>query len=292
LLLDPRVVLFKDLVDDPHEQTQRRTRRRVRATAALAKEDTRMRSVKDHYGNLLAAHYSWMFGDFDRKVDEQKALLKGLGIEAGDDAAAVDLGCGSGFQTFALADLGYKVISIDNSGTLLAELNERMGEQPIRTHEAELLDFTAHVPEPVDLIVCMGDTLPHLPSVDDVTALFGQCFDATAPNGRLVLTFRDLRHELEGLDRFIPLRSSSDKIMTCFLEYEEETVKVHDLIHLRDEEGWRLEKSMYRKLRLSSETVVRLLENVGLQIQHRSEERGMTTILAVKPQVVTVDFGA
>jgi hypothetical protein len=143
-----------------------------------------------------------------------------------------------------------------------------------------------HLREAADLIVCMGDTLPHLLSVNDISTVFGRCFDAMTSDGRLVLTFRDLRYELEGLDRFIPLMSSSEKIMTCFLEYEEETVKVHDLVQVRDGEGWRLDKSMYRKLRLSSDIVIRLLEKNGFQTQYQSEERGMITILAVKPELM------
>ena len=242
-----------------------------------------MSSVKDHYDNLLAAHYSWMFGDFDSKVSEQKTLFKDLGLKGGDGATAVDLGCGPGFQTFALANLGYEVISIDNCRVLLAELNERIKWQAIRTVEADLLDFTSHVDEAADLIVCMGDTLPHLPTINDISTVFGQCFDAMTSDGRMVLTFRDLRYELEDLDRFIPLMSSSEKIMTCFLEYEEETVKVNDLIHIRDGGVWRLEKSMYRKLRLSLDIVIRLLEETGFTAQYQAEERGMITILAVKP---------
>ncbi len=137
--------------------------------------------------------------------------------------------------------------------------------------------------KPVDLIVCMGDTLPHLPSVDDVTALFAGCAEAVAPDGRLVLTFRDLRHELTGLDRFIPVRSSSDKVMICFLEYEEETVKVHDLIYFREDDGWRLEKGVYPKLRLSSDKVAQLLAEAGFHVRHSSKNSGMITILAEEP---------
>jgi SAM-dependent methyltransferase len=242
-----------------------------------------MNSVKDHYDNLLAAHYSWMFGDFDSKVSEQKTLFKDLGLKGDGGAIAVDLGCGSGFQTFALANLGYEVISIDNCGALLAELNERIRGQAIRTVEADLLDFTSHLDKAADLIVCMGDTLSHLLSISDISTVFEQCFDAMASDGQLVLTYRDLRYELEDLDRFILLTSSSEKIMTCFLEYEEETVKVNDLIYIRDGGVWRLEKSMYRKLRLSLDIVIRLLEETGFQVQYQAEERGVITILAVKP---------
>jgi len=58
-------------------------------------------------------------------------------------------------------------------------------------------------------------------------------FNALHSGGVFVSTYRDLTKELEGLDRFIPVRSD-DKIMTCFLEYESaESVAVHDLIYTR-----------------------------------------------------------
>jgi predicted RNA binding protein YcfA (HicA-like mRNA interferase family) len=43
---------------------------------------------------------------------------------------------------------------------------------------------------------------------------------------------------------------------------------------------------MYRKLRLSSDIVIRLLEKNGFQTQYQSEERGMITILAAKPELM------
>ncbi len=42
-------------------------------------------------------------------------------------------------------------------------------------------------------------------------------------------------YELTELDRFIPVKSDGSKIFTCFLEYEKETVKVHDIIYERIE---------------------------------------------------------
>jgi 2-polyprenyl-3-methyl-5-hydroxy-6-metoxy-1,4-benzoquinol methylase len=75
---------------------------------------------------MLGQHYSRMFGDFETKVAEQRALLERLGVIAGPSGGvAVDLGCGSGFQSVALARLGFRVLSVDISRRLLAELNDR-----------------------------------------------------------------------------------------------------------------------------------------------------------------------
>lgn len=58
----------------------------------------------------------------------------------------------------------------------------------------------------------MGDTLTHLPARELVPRLFAEAF-------RALRTFRDLSSELCGVDRFILVRNTADKIMTCFLEY-------------------------------------------------------------------------
>ena len=87
-----------------------------------------------------------------------------------------------------------------------------------------------------------------------------------APGGRLILTFRDMSEALTGLDRFIPVQSDADRVMVCFLEYEPQTVVVHDLIHSRTETGWTMRRSCYRKLRVSSDEVVRQLKQLGFEI--------------------------
>lgn len=57
----------------------------------------------------------------------------------------------------------------------------------------------------IDAIVCMGDTLTHLPARDDVSRLLSEAYGALRPGGRLVLAFRDLTEELTGTDRSVRL---------------------------------------------------------------------------------------
>ncbi len=108
-------------------------------------------------------------------------------------------------------------------------------------------------------------------------------FRLLAPKGRLVLTFRDLFQELSGLDRFIPVQSSADRVMVCFLEYEPETVKIHDLIHVRKAEGWEMRKSSYRKLRVSPAKVAEQLRGLGFEVEFNGPKAQMWAIGAQKP---------
>ena len=81
-----------------------------------------MASAQEHYERLLAQHYTWMRGGFDLKVREYGRVLEDLGVSTGRGGKALDLGAGSGFQTAALAGLGFREVSLDSSEALLREL--------------------------------------------------------------------------------------------------------------------------------------------------------------------------
>ena len=246
-------------------------------------------TVKTHYDNLLAEHYDWMFAvPFDAKVAEQKALLREFVSAAGPNAGlAVDLGCGSGFQSVALAELGCQVLAVDVSEKLLQQLGARIASRNITTRHADLLSLDCLVAaDSASTVVCMGDTLTHLTSRNEVSALFRSVCRALMPGGQFVVTYRDLANgELQGLDRFIPVRGDERRVMTCFLEYESpETVVVHDLINVREQDGnWTLHKSSYRKLRLAIDWIREQLIAAGFSITLQRPGR-LVTIAATKPR--------
>ncbi len=241
-----------------------------------------MSTVSVHYENLLAEYYSWMFGDFGARVEANRGFFSGNGIVPLKSGAAVDLGAGSGFQSMALAQLGFKVLAIDLSRKLLDELRSKKGTHPIMTIQEDMLNFRVHCPEAIELCVCMGDTLTHLESFDKIAALFELVYGALGQGGKFVMTFRDLTTELKGLDRFIPVRSDANTVFTCFLEYGPDSVQVHDLIYVRNDDAWELRKSSYRKLRIPPAWVLERLKATGFTIKSSDNASGMVTIIAEK----------
>ncbi|GAA5018796.1 class I SAM-dependent methyltransferase [Actinopolymorpha pittospori] len=252
-----------------------------------------MSEVVSHYEELLAQHYTWMLGaDFDELVTEQRRLLSSCGATSPQEqnTVALDLGCGSGIHSVALAHLGHDtVLSVDISATLIAELADRAsrfpGIRPIRADLCAGLDAIVE-PRSIAAAVCMGDTLPHLPDTSAVRRLLDDTFDVLLPGGVFVLSFRDLTTPLVGLDRFIPVRADQHRIMTCFLEDEGDAVRVTDLIHMKDPDGsWRLGKSSYRKLRLPPVWVAGQLREAGFAVAHLEPgPRGTCVITARRPE--------
>jgi 2-polyprenyl-3-methyl-5-hydroxy-6-metoxy-1,4-benzoquinol methylase len=241
-----------------------------------------MASVKEHYDELLAPYYSWICGGCELKFLETQKFFQSQGIRPSLSGLAVDLGAGSGFQSIPLSRSGFKVFAIDLSHDLLTELKSHAEGLSIVTIEDNLLNFTDHIPRNIELIVCMGDTLTHLQTLEEVQILFEKAYQALEDKGHLILSFRDLTSELRSLDRFILVRNDSKKIFTCFLEYEKNHVKVHDIIHERIGDRWVMKKSYFRKLRISPQWVNDCLLKSCFTIEDHSNENGMITILARK----------
>jgi len=241
-----------------------------------------MAGVKEHYDNLLASCYSWMCGGSDLKLTKNRAFFQNHRIRPAHSATAVDLGAGSGFQAIPLAEAGFNVTAIDVSRDLLAELKKTAGKLPIRTIQDDLLNFTEHSPVKIEIIVCMGDTLTHLKTLAEVKELMHSAYGALEREGLLILGFRDMTVELTRLDRFIPVRSDSKRIFTCFLEYEKNHVKVHDILYEKTDDQWRMKKSFYRKLRISSQWAKECLLKAGFKVETYDIETGMITMIARK----------
>jgi 2-polyprenyl-3-methyl-5-hydroxy-6-metoxy-1,4-benzoquinol methylase len=237
-------------------------------------------SYKEHYKNQLAGHYTWMFGDFDTQVAAQKALFERHEIRPESSGVAVDLGCGSGFQSVALSQLGFDVRAVDTSDELLQELRQK--NAGIKTYCRDIRDLLFAQEFNAELVVCMGDTLTHLESIGEVQSLVNQAHALLRTGGRIIFTFRDLSIAREGLDRFILVRTDQDRILTCFLEDGLHKVTVTDLLFERDGVGFALKKSSYQKLKLASSQLKEIVERAGFEVQTEVLPSGMCFLLGRK----------
>lgn len=159
-----------------------------------------MTTVSEHYENLLAPTYSWMAGGV-KNAFTQGALALESWMPSG--AVAVDLGSGFGVHTIPLARAGWKVLAIDPSQHLANKLRGHAQGLVVRTVVADLVDFSQHLaPEAqADFILCMGDTLAHLPGWDDLDRLARRVARSLSGTGRFMAT-KPGRWILSALSKF------------------------------------------------------------------------------------------
>jgi 2-polyprenyl-3-methyl-5-hydroxy-6-metoxy-1,4-benzoquinol methylase len=241
-----------------------------------------MATAETHYRTLLGPVYSWMLGDLNAAFARSAAEIGDLPLPAGR-GVAVDLGAGLGLHALALAQRGFEVVAIDSSTVLLDELRSRRGSLPIAIHQADLAEFRHIVAGQPQVIVCMGDTLTHLPAPSSVESLLVEVAAALPRGGVFATTFRDYASsELRGEQRFILVRADDARILTCFLEYQDHQVMVHDLLQEREHGRWRQTISSYPKLRLAPAWVMSKLSELGFSVNRDATPSGMARIVATK----------
>jgi SAM-dependent methyltransferase len=208
------------------------------------------KDVQTHYDTFLAASYAWISGSMEEQVRKNRIFFSSHGITPGDNPAAIDLGAGCGFQSIPLAGLGYSVTAVDFCGSLLAELRIHAGDMTIKTIQSDILHFSSWSGRHPALIVCMGDTLTHLPAPADVEDLIRQCFSELVPGGRLVLSLRDYSSPPAGTVECIPVRRDDNRIFLCKLRYLETTVTVEDVLYSRTDDRWQRDTGTYTRIRI------------------------------------------
>jgi len=241
-----------------------------------------MNTVADHYKTHLAPVYVWMAGGWDAAIARGDSEIDAILPNLSSGTTAVDLGAGFGMHTIPLARRGCSVLAVDTSSILLDELTGRAEALPVKGVEDDLLSFQRHLDANVDIILCMGDTLTHLPDQSSVEKLFSLAAESLRLDGKFIATFRDYTSPLVGNERFIPVRSDNDRILTCFLEYGADHLYVHDVLNERNGSVWQLKVSAYRKLRLSPEWVSAALRARGFSVRIEPGLAGMTRVVATR----------
>lgn len=107
--------------------------------------------------------------------DYYRALAETL-----DARRIIDLGCGTGLLTRALARPGRSVTGIDPSRTMIDWARRQPGASEVSWMEGDALSIAAR--GDVDLVLCSGNTIMHLGGEDLATAL-RQIIRALRPGG-------------------------------------------------------------------------------------------------------------
>lgn len=239
-------------------------------------------TAKEHYDKHLANFYSWMVGDFDQKRTDFQDFLENNRVYPIETKVAIDLGAGHGIQSIALKKMGFNVTAIDFNDQLLGELKSYPGGQSIKTVNTDIRNIKEYSGLKPELIICCGDTITHLENKIDIEKLIEDCVNILSKNGKLILSYRDYSIELNDQQRFIPVKSDKDRILTCILDYEPEKVKVTDLLYEKTENGWSQKVSSYRKVRISPKEIAEMIENNGMKMTFNDSINRMQTTIAEK----------
>lgn len=144
----------------------------------------------------LAQHFDEIFVPLRRPLDEARRRI--LGPFPGRIRSACDLACGTGTTAVELAQRGVESFGVDLSPILcrLAKEKARRAGVRLRVIRADMRSF--ELPRPVDLILCEGDALNHVPERRDLLRVARAVSGSLLPGG---LFYFDVNHD-KGFERY------------------------------------------------------------------------------------------
>lgn len=154
-----------------------------------------MQSTNDPY-SVIAPRFEEIFPTPLESVDY--LLQAAPPLETGSPRF-LDLGCATGELARMLADRGAIVVGVDNSPQMIALARERATGQQLQFEPLDLLHVGRHYgPASFACVSCLGNTLPHLESREQIDAFFEMSHALLSPRGALVLQLMDYAGIEEG----------------------------------------------------------------------------------------------
>jgi SAM-dependent methyltransferase len=140
--------------------------------------------VYDRWQNTYGKDYSSLI------LPRLVSTLKSNGIRAG---TMLDLACGTGSMAFHMQRRRWRVWGVDGSARMIdaARAKLRGRRVPVRFLRQDMRDV--HLPEQVDLVTCLFDSLNHLPGRADLLTTFRAVADALTPGGYFVFDVNNER---------------------------------------------------------------------------------------------------
>jgi 2-polyprenyl-3-methyl-5-hydroxy-6-metoxy-1,4-benzoquinol methylase len=238
-------------------------------------------SVKEHYDSHLGRFYSWMTGDFENNQRDFQEFLVANKMTPRLSGKVLDLGAGHGIQSVSLAKIGFSVTALDFNDQLLEELRLNSQQLSVEARNADIRLLEEW--KDLELIVCAGDTLSHLEDKNQVWKLLRDTFNSLSSGGKLLLSFRDQSAALPQSVQSFLVKEDEGRKLTCKLEFEEEMIRVTDILEEKAGNNWNESVSSYYKVLLRKTEMIACLENSGFGKIVDTHFKGMVVLIAEKP---------
>ncbi len=141
--------------------------------------------------------------------EAQRALFERL-LAGGRVRRVADAGCGSGAQLLPFAAAGSECVGFDPDPALVARAREKLAPfSRARIATGGFSDVSRIVTEPADLLLCLGNSLVHVPQ-EEAARFLGDAAGVTAGGGEILLQILNYERLLLGKITSLPLMQADE----------------------------------------------------------------------------------
>jgi SAM-dependent methyltransferase len=184
------------------------------------------RMTKHYSEQNIALFYDLLSTDYDRMTDfanrygREKSFFESL-VQQYNIRKALDAGCGTGFHSLLLSQLGVDVTAVDISNEMLRQVRQHGGEmnRDIKTRNLKFTDLKKEIKTTFDAVFCLGNSLAHLHSQKELKTTIDNFYAVLNPGGILVLQVLNYDRILKMRDRIISVKEFGGKLFIRFYDF-------------------------------------------------------------------------
>jgi SAM-dependent methyltransferase len=218
--------------------------------------------------------YDAFSGDYDRFVNWEGRLSRDLPFLEGELRRAgarrvLDVACGTGWHAIALSQREYEVIGADISIKMIERARENAAREGASVHfvQAGFGQLAGQVDKSFDGLLCMGNSLPHVPDADALRATLVDFAAVLRPSGVLIIQQRNFDQVWSERQRFMPLQThdedDSDWLFFRFYDFGEEKITFNMVTLKRNEGKWDYQIQATELWPIFRDHLVEQLEAIG-----------------------------
>ncbi|MFO7918582.1 MAG: class I SAM-dependent methyltransferase [Anaerolineae bacterium] len=223
--------------------------------------------------------YDDLSTNYDRFIDWEGRLRSELSfieeqLQSVNACRVLDAACGSGMHAIALAEKGYEVVGTDLNAEMIARARGNAGDAGSEARFrvagfgelAQVLDVGE---DGFDALLCLGNSLPHVLTPEELIATLADFFACLRPGGLLLIQNRNFDMVLADRERWMGPRShregNKEWLFLRFYDFEPHERLCFNLVTLRREgdDDWEQQVTSTRLWALRQETVLDALAETG-----------------------------
>ena len=146
----------------------------------------------------------------------------------------LDVACGTGWHSIALAQRGYTAAGCDASPKMIERAKENAARAGVAVR-FETADFTGLdiFAECFDAVLCLGNSLPHLLSQEALREAIRAMRGRLTPEGVLILHNLNYDFRMKAKPRFFSANGTAEELVWRFADYGPELITFHTALFER-----------------------------------------------------------
>lgn len=178
----------------------------------------------DFYDSI-AESYDEMTG-LDGRQDKIVQTVETL-IGRYQPTSVIDAACGTGPYAVAFAQRGLAVVGADLSSEMLKRARTLAQTQNVTPHwlQCPMQELSQHLTEPADLIICLGNSLPHILNDEELAQTFAGFARLLHPGGVLVIHLLNYAKILSQRERIVAITRHGPTEFIRFYDFLDDVIR-------------------------------------------------------------------